>query len=49
MGPYPTDATQKNKVRFTPAQVDAITSGMQPGLTVIVGPPGTAADLAGGT
>lgn len=41
MGPYPTDAPKKNKVRFTPAQVDAITSGMQPGLTVIVGPPGT--------
>jgi len=40
-GPYPTDAPKENQVRFTPAQVEAITSGMQPGLTVIVGPPGT--------
>lgn len=40
-GPYPFDAPKKNQVRFTPAQVDAITSGTQPGLTVIVGPPGT--------
>lgn len=41
MGPYPVDAPKLNKVRFTPAQVEAITSGTQPGLTVIVGPPGT--------
>lgn len=40
-GPYPTDAPKLNKVRFTPAQIEAITSGTQPGLTVIVGPPGT--------
>lgn len=40
-GPYPMDAPKLNQVRFTPAQVDAITSGTQPGLTVIVGPPGT--------
>lgn len=40
-GPYPFDAPKLNKVRFTPAQVDAIISGTQPGLTVIVGPPGT--------
>ncbi|KAK4570240.1 hypothetical protein LTR86_002320 [Recurvomyces mirabilis] len=40
-GPYPTDAPKLNTVRFTPSQVDAITSGTQPGLTVIVGPPGT--------
>ena len=40
-GPYPTDAPRHNKIRFTPAQVDAIISGTQPGLTVIVGPPGT--------
>jgi intron-binding protein aquarius len=40
-GPYPTDAPKVNQVRFTPAQVEAITSGTQPGLTVIVGPPGT--------
>jgi intron-binding protein aquarius len=40
-GPYPVDAPRLNTVRFTPAQVEAITSGSQPGLTVIVGPPGT--------
>ncbi len=26
---------------FTPTQVEAIRSGMQPGLTMVVGPPGT--------
>ncbi|OAG08022.1 uncharacterized protein CC84DRAFT_1194383 [Paraphaeosphaeria sporulosa] len=41
MGPYPTDAPKLNSVRFTPAQIEAITSGTQPGLTVVVGPPGT--------
>ncbi|KAK1983856.1 intron-binding protein aquarius [Colletotrichum cereale] len=40
-GPYPVDAPKLNKVRFTPAQIEAITSGTQPGLTVVVGPPGT--------
>lgn len=40
-GPYPTDAPKLNTVRFTPVQIEAITSGSQPGLTVIVGPPGT--------
>ncbi|KAG5928130.1 hypothetical protein E4U42_001240 [Claviceps africana] len=40
-GPYPTDVPKTNTVRFTPAQVEAIMSGSQPGLTVIVGPPGT--------
>ncbi|KAI9729699.1 MAG: hypothetical protein M1834_006650 [Cirrosporium novae-zelandiae] len=40
-GPYPTDAPKLNHIRFTPAQVEAITSGTEPGLTVIVGPPGT--------
>jgi intron-binding protein aquarius len=40
-GPYPFDAPKLNQVRFTPAQVEAIISGSQPGLTVIVGPPGT--------
>lgn len=30
-----------NSVRFTPTQVAAIESGVQPGLTMIVGPPGT--------
>ncbi|KAL4915195.1 hypothetical protein BDW62DRAFT_219627 [Aspergillus aurantiobrunneus] len=40
-GPYPVDAPKLNTIRFTPAQIDAIASGTQPGLTVIVGPPGT--------
>ncbi|EAU37691.1 hypothetical protein ATEG_02729 [Aspergillus terreus NIH2624] len=40
-GPYPIDAPKLNSIRFTPAQVEAIASGTQPGLTVIVGPPGT--------
>ncbi|KAH0542174.1 hypothetical protein FGG08_003395 [Glutinoglossum americanum] len=40
-GPYPTDLPKLNQIRFTSAQVEAITSGTQPGLTVIVGPPGT--------
>lgn len=40
-GPYPMDAPKLNTVRFTPAQVEAIMSGSQPGLTVVVGPPGT--------
>lgn len=40
-GPYPVDAPKVNTVRFTPAQIEAIISGTQPGLTVVVGPPGT--------
>ncbi|SMR48831.1 unnamed protein product [Zymoseptoria tritici ST99CH_1E4] len=40
-GPYPMDAPRLNNVRFTPTQIEAITSGTQPGLTMIVGPPGT--------
>ena len=40
-GPYPVDAPKTNKIRFTPAQVEAIMSGTQPGLSVVVGPPGT--------
>ncbi|KAK4939122.1 hypothetical protein LTR10_020516 [Elasticomyces elasticus] len=40
-GPYPVDLPKKNTVRFTPKQVQAIVSGTQPGLTVVVGPPGT--------
>jgi len=35
------DYVRRNHVRFTPTQVEAIKSGLQPGLTVIVGPPGT--------
>ena len=40
-GPYPFVQPKKNSIRFTPTQVEAIESGMKPGLTVIVGPPGT--------
>jgi intron-binding protein aquarius len=31
----------RNAIPFTPTQVEAIKSGMQPGLTLVVGPPGT--------
>ncbi|XP_029848929.3 RNA helicase aquarius [Ixodes scapularis] len=40
-GPYPSERAKKNAVPFTPTQVEAIRAGMQPGLTIIVGPPGT--------
>ncbi|CAN6486639.1 unnamed protein product [Victoria cruziana] len=40
-GPYPQDQPKKNTVRFTPIQVEAIISGIQPGLSMVVGPPGT--------
>jgi intron-binding protein aquarius len=30
-----------NSVRFTPLQVEAVRSGLSPGLTLVVGPPGT--------
>ena len=40
-GPYIEDAPKLNKTRFTPKQAEAILSGIQPGLTIIVGPPGT--------
>ncbi|KAG7361498.1 DNA-binding protein [Nitzschia inconspicua] len=30
-----------NPVRFTPLQVEAVRSGLSPGLTLVVGPPGT--------
>eukprot|EP00795_Rhopilema_esculentum_P003100 gene3100-1391_t len=32
---------EPNSVPFTPTQIEAIHSGMQPGLTMVVGPPGT--------
>jgi intron-binding protein aquarius len=41
LGPYPDDVPAKNAIRFTPAQIDAIHSGINPGLTLIVGPPGS--------
>lgn len=40
-GPYPIDAPRVNAVRFTPSQVQAIESGTQPGMTLVIGPPGT--------
>ncbi|KAI1432295.1 hypothetical protein GGR50DRAFT_616219 [Xylaria sp. CBS 124048] len=41
LGPYPVDSPKLNTVRFTTAQIEAVMSGTQPGLTVVVGPPGT--------
>ena len=40
-GPYPVDQPKKNQIRFTPTQVEALVSGSQPGLSLVVGPPGT--------
>ncbi|ORX52031.1 P-loop containing nucleoside triphosphate hydrolase protein [Hesseltinella vesiculosa] len=40
-GPYPQDIPKLNAVRFTPVQVEAIHSGLNHGLTMVVGPPGT--------
>ena len=40
-GPYAHVAPKKNAIPFTETQVEAIRSGMQPGLTIVVGPPGT--------
>ena len=39
--PFPEDIPPLNTLRFTPTQVEAIYSGLNPGLTMIVGPPGT--------
>ena len=38
--PFPKGITG-NPVKFTPLQVEAIHSGLSPGLTMVVGPPGT--------
>ncbi len=40
-GPYRENRPKKNQVPFTPTQIEAIKAGMQPGLTMVVGPPGT--------
>ncbi|CAL1675407.1 unnamed protein product [Lasius platythorax] len=40
-GPYRANEPKKNQIPFTPTQVEAIRAGMQPGLTLVVGPPGT--------
>lgn len=37
----PAPSLPRNAIPFTPTQVEAIRSGMQPGLTLVVGPPGT--------
>ena len=40
-GPFPKCVPKMNAVRFTPTQVEAIRAGTNPGLTMVVGPPGT--------
>lgn len=40
-GPYPKNIPKRNNVRFTPTQIEAIRAGTNPGLTMVVGPPGT--------
>ncbi|KAM0730024.1 RNA helicase aquarius [Formica fusca] len=40
-GPFRANEPKKNQIPFTPTQVEAIRAGMQPGLTLVVGPPGT--------
>ena len=40
-GPFPFNQPKKNQVEFTSAQVEGIRSGINEGLTLIVGPPGT--------
>jgi intron-binding protein aquarius len=40
-GPYPYNTPKQNHIRFTPTQIAAIHSGMNEGMTLIVGPPGT--------
>ncbi|CAK8673099.1 unnamed protein product [Clavelina lepadiformis] len=40
-GPYAHTAPKKNAIFFTPTQVETLRSGTQPGLTMVVGPPGT--------
>ncbi|KAM8833729.1 RNA helicase aquarius isoform 2-T3 [Synchiropus picturatus] len=40
-GPYPYSQPKRNTIQFTPTQIEAIRAGMQPGLTMVVGPPGT--------
>merc|ERR1719216_272085 len=40
-GPYPACVPKMNSVKFTPTQVEAIRAGANPGLTIVVGPPGT--------
>jgi intron-binding protein aquarius len=41
LGPYSNNCPKINTIKFTPTQVESIKSGMQAGLTIVVGPPGT--------
>ncbi|KAJ3136189.1 hypothetical protein HK100_001918 [Physocladia obscura] len=41
MGPFLQDTPKLNAIRFTAKQVEAIHAGTSPGLTLVVGPPGT--------
>lgn len=38
---YDDSFAARNAIQFTPTQIEAIRAGMQPGLTMVVGPPGT--------
>jgi hypothetical protein len=38
--PYPFNALKENNIPFMPTQVEAIRNGINPGLTLIVEPPG---------
>lgn len=38
--PFLKEKVNGNPIRFTPIQVEAVRSGLSPGLTLIVGPPG---------
>jgi intron-binding protein aquarius len=40
-GSQGSDPQKRNSIRFTPSQIEAIRSGISPGLTMIIGPPGT--------
>ncbi|KAI8645377.1 hypothetical protein BD408DRAFT_411814 [Parasitella parasitica] len=40
-GPFLQDIPKKNQIRFTPIQAESIYSGMNHGLTLVVGSPGT--------
>jgi intron-binding protein aquarius len=39
--PFPEEKPKRNRIPFTPTQVEAIRSGVNDGLTLVVGPPGT--------
>jgi intron-binding protein aquarius len=39
--PYPSAIVKRNPIKFTPTQIGAISSAMNKGLTLVVGPPGT--------